>query len=188
MVGTHVQSSFDGTVPSFLDLSRCMPGFEIACFLSFSKSVCWGICISKKQRSAHYKFCNIPFTSKFPVQFPVPYPKHKGYAWVPVGVVQHTWWNLKNDCKWARACPLFWFDVCRMDGNHCWAGPLQRRDLAGPLENSWKDPANLRLLREARGNYQEIDFPAVENKRCLACSSSLSWSASTSSSSPPPPS
>lgn len=40
-------------------------------------------------------------------------------------------------------------ELTMMDGNHCWAGPLRRRDLAGPLENSWKDPANLRLLREA---------------------------------------
>jgi hypothetical protein len=54
------------------------------------------------------------------------------------------------------ACPFIWGLPARMDGNHCWAGPLRRRDLAGPLENSWKDPANLRLLREVRGNDQEI--------------------------------
>lgn len=35
----------------------------------------------------------------------------------------------------------------RIDGSRCWAGPLQRRDLAGPLGDSWKDPANLRLLQ-----------------------------------------
>ena len=36
-----------------------------------------------------------------------------------------------------------------MDGAQCWAGPLRRKDLAGPLGESWKDPANLRLLQTA---------------------------------------
>eukprot|EP00434_Breviolum_minutum_P027257 symbB.v1.2.024103.t1/scaffold2257.1/size84218/2 len=36
-----------------------------------------------------------------------------------------------------------------IDGNHCWEGPLQRQDLAGPLGDSWKDPANMRLLQQA---------------------------------------
>eukprot|EP00439_Symbiodinium_sp_Y106_P082558 s690_g22.t1 len=43
-------------------------------------------------------------------------------------------------------------EICRLvifDGSHCWRGPLCRRHLAGPLGESWRDPANLRLLRSA---------------------------------------
>ncbi|CAE7486247.1 unnamed protein product [Symbiodinium natans] len=43
-------------------------------------------------------------------------------------------------------------EICRLvifDGSHCWQGPLCRGDLAGPLGESWRDPANLRLLQSA---------------------------------------
>jgi len=42
--------------------------------------------------------------------------------------------------------------LCRLlacDGERCWEGDLRRRDLAGPLGESWSDPGNLRLLLEA---------------------------------------
>lgn len=35
------------------------------------------------------------------------------------------------------------------DGERCWEGSLRRRDLAGPLGDSWGDPSNLKLLLAA---------------------------------------
>ncbi|CAJ1334673.1 unnamed protein product [Effrenium voratum] len=47
-----------------------------------------------------------------------------------------------------------------IDGNQCWVGTLQQKDLAGPLGDSWKDPANLRLLREALSSPPESLSPS----------------------------
>eukprot|EP00931_Biecheleriopsis_adriatica_P092274 TRINITY_DN66097_c0_g1_i1.p1 TRINITY_DN66097_c0_g1~~TRINITY_DN66097_c0_g1_i1.p1 ORF type:complete len:339 (+),score=86.63 TRINITY_DN66097_c0_g1_i1:67-1083(+) len=43
-------------------------------------------------------------------------------------------------------------DICHIvafDGLRCWEGALCRKDLDGPLGESWSDPSNLRLLRSA---------------------------------------
>ena len=61
-------------------------------------------------------------------------------------------------CRWSAGLPLrlppggadsVLCTLLACDGNRCWEGSLRRRDLAGPLGESWGEPSNLRLLLDA---------------------------------------
>lgn len=74
------------------------------------------------------------------------------------GDAPHPGSSLFVKSSWASELPLQELPsaaetvICQLlacDGESCWQGDLRRRDLAGPLEQSWSKPANLQLLCEA---------------------------------------